>query len=282
MLYSAATMSHRLFLTLVLLLAGCGGASAARSTTTPASTEAPSADPLEAAVSAAHRSEEQRARDRHRHPQETLAFFGVQPSSRVVELWPGGGWYTAILGPLLREEGHLTAVAARNRYLERFQQFIAAGPELYDRVELVEIEPADGAELSFGPDGSADVLLTFRNYHNWMSGSYEDEVLAAAFRVLRPGGVLGVVEHRGEPGMDREAMTRTGYVPEDVIIQAAQAAGFVLDERSEVNANPADDHDHPNGVWSLLPALRGGDEGREEFTAIGESDRMTLRFRRPE
>jgi predicted methyltransferase len=274
-------MHHRFFLMGVLLLAGCGGASASGTTPTTPSAEA-TADPLRAAIDAPHRTEEMRARDRYRHPYETLSFFGVQPTSRVVELWPGGGWYTSILGPYLREEGHLTAVAARNRYLQGFLDFVAANPELYDQVEVVQIEPADGTPLSFGPDGSADFVLTFRNYHSWMNGSYEDEVLAAAFRVLRPGGVLGIVEHRGEPGMDREAMTRTGYVPEDVVIAAAEAAGFVLDERSEINANPADDHDHPNGVWSLPPALRGGDEGREEFLAIGESDRMTLRFRRPE
>lgn len=274
-------MSQRIFFTCALVLAGCGGTTPA-STTTPVAAEAPAPDPMRAAVEGSHRSEEHRARDAHRHPYETLSFFGVEPTSRVVELWPGGGWYTAILGPLLREEGSLTAVAARNSYLQRFRDFVGASPERYDRVEVVEVEPADGAELSFGPEGSADVVLTFRNYHNWMNGSYEDEVLAAAFRVLRPGGVLGVVEHRGAPGMARADMIRSGYVPEDVVIQAAQAAGFVLDERAEINANPQDTRDHPHGVWSLPPALRGGDEGRERYVALGESDRMTLRFRRPE
>lgn len=273
-------MHHRPIL-LVALLAGCG-ASGPTPTTPTVEPNEPVADPLATVIRGEHRSDEHRARDAHRHPHETLSFFGVQPTSRVVELWPGAGWYTAILAPLVREEGQLTAVAARNQYLPRFHEFVASRPDLYDRIELVEIEPADGTELTFGPDGSADVVLTFRNFHGWMNNAYEDEVLAAAFRVLRPGGVLGIVEHRGQPGMSREDTERTGYVPEEAVIAAAQQAGFVLDERSEINANPADDHDHPHGVWSLPPTLRGGDEDREAFEAIGESDRMTLRFRRPE
>lgn len=265
-------------ISLSLLLVACGGAATPSDTT-------PSAEPvafgsIDAALSGSHRSDPER--DRYRHPRETLAFFGVTPSSRVVELWPGGGWYTAILAPLVHDQGHLRAVAAENRYLQGFRDFVAARPDLYDRVELVTIQPANGSALSFGEDGSADVVLTFRNFHNWMSGDYEDEVLAAAFRALRPGGVLGVVEHRASEGTDRARMIETGYVTEALVIETAQAAGFVLEERSELNANAADDHDHPNGVWSLPPVLRGGDEGREGFLAIGESDRMTLRFRKPE
>jgi predicted methyltransferase len=261
-----------------VLLAACGGATAA---------SRPAAEPvvfgsLDAALSGSQRNEGESARDPHRHPSETLAFFGVTPSSRVVELWPGGGWYTALLAPLVHDDGALSVVAADNQYLGRFRDRMASRPDVFDRVELVVIQPADGTELSFGPDGSADVVLTFRNFHNWMTGSYEDEVMAAAFRVLRPGGVLGVVEHHAPDGTDRETMVRTGYVTEQTIVETATAAGFTLQERSDINANPNDDHDHPEGVWSLPPAYRGGDEGRAEFAAIGESDRMTLRFVKPE
>ncbi|MCZ7682648.1 MAG: methyltransferase domain-containing protein [Sandaracinaceae bacterium] len=274
-------MKNALSILSLSALLGCGGAQAAPEVAT-SSAEASPFGSIDAALSGAHRSEEDRARDGHRHPRETLEFFGVGPSSRVLELWPGRGWYTAILAPLVHDDGQLRVVAADNRYLQGFRDTLAAQPSIFDRVELVVIQPADGSELSFGPDGSADVVLTFRNYHGWMNEQYEDEVLAAAFRVLRPGGVLGVVEHRAAAPTDRETVQRTGYVAEQTIIEAAQAAGFVLDERSEINANPADTRDHPNGVWSLPPTLRGGDEDRERFVAIGESDRMTLRFRRPE
>ncbi len=275
-------------LTCALFLAACGGSTPAAETPPTSTESAASGSPVEfgsidAAIAGSHRPDDQRARDQYRHPRETLAFFGVEPGSRVVELWPGGqGWYTAILAPLVHDDGHLTVVAPDNRYLPTFRETLASQPAIYDRVELVTVEPADGTVPSFGPDGSADVVLTFRNFHNWMRDSYEDELLTAAFRVLRPGGVLGVVEHRGPDGMDREAMQRTGYVPEQTLIEAAQAAGFTLEERSEINANPADTHDHPEGVWSLPPSLRGGDVDRDRYVAIGESDRMTLRFRKPE
>ncbi|HEY8430247.1 MAG TPA: methyltransferase domain-containing protein [Sandaracinaceae bacterium] len=275
---------HTLAFLSVLFALGCGGAdsSSTESVVSATAGDETAADPFEAVLAGAHRSEEDRARDRYRHPRETLEFFGVTPSSRVVELWPGRGWYTAVLAPLLRESGHLTAVAPDNRYLEGYREVLSAHPDVYDRVELVVVQPQDGAELSFGPDGSADVVLTFRNFHGFMNGNYEDEVLAAAFRVLKPGGVLGVVEHRAAAPTDRETVERTGYVAEQTVIEAAQAAGFVLDERSEINANPADTRDHPHGVWSLPPTLRGGDVDRDRYLEIGESDRMTLRFRKPE
>lgn len=271
-------------LSLVLIL-GCAAnkpAPASPSETPAASVGAPSAasaDPIAAAVAAPHRSEKNRARDGYRHPRETLAFFGVGPTQHVIELWPGGGWYTEILAPLLREQGRLTAVAANGPYLQPYKDFLAAAPALYERVELVEVTPP--GSLALGPDGSADVVLTFRNLHNWVANGFARELHAAAFRVLKPGGVYGVVEHRANPGTPAEQSAKSGYLSEEAAIALATEAGFVLEERSEINANPADTKDHPNGVWSLPPALRGGDVDRDKFVAIGESDRMTLRFRKP-
>lgn len=276
----------RTSVTCALLLA-CGGAqqpvvSAPQQTSTTTDTTAVSAedsDPIARAIAGDHRAEKNRARDPYRHPRETLAFFGVQPAQRVIELWPGGGWYTEILAPVLREQGSLTAVAATGPYLQPYKDFLATRPELYDRVSLVEVTPP--AELSFGPDGSADVVLTFRNLHNWANNGYAKQVLAASFRVLKPGGVLGIVEHRANPGISPEQSAKSGYISEEATIALATGVGFVLEERSEINANPKDTKDHPHGVWSLPPGLRGGDVDRDKFVAIGESDRMTLRFRKP-
>jgi predicted methyltransferase len=268
-------MQRRTFVVLSALLASCGGAS------TPARTVVNvEFGSIDAALAGEHRSEANRARDRYRHPRETLAFFGIEPGMRVAELWPGGGWYTEVLAPLLHDDGQLTAVAAEGRFLQPYRDFLAAHPELYDRVEVATVTPPDN--VSFGEEGAFDAVLTFRNFHNWVQGDFEDAVVQAAFRVLRPGGVFGVVEHRGDPALDREGIKRTGYVPEQFIIEAATRAGFVLEERSEINANPNDDHDHPEGVWTLPPVLRLGDQDREQYVAIGESDRMTLRFRKPE
>jgi len=230
-------------------------------------------------LAGSHRSAENRARDAHRHPAETLAFFGVQPTHTVVELWPGRGWYTEVLAPLLRERGKLVAASPTGNYLQPYKDFLASRPDLYDRVQLVEVTPPQ--TLSLGPDGSADVVLTFRNLHGWVGNGYAAEVHAAIFRVLKPGGVYGVVDHRAVPGTTPEQTKKSGYVPEDVAIELATAAGFVLDARSEINANPKDTKNYPEGVWTLPPSLRLGDVDRDKYAAIGESDRFTLRFRKP-
>jgi predicted methyltransferase len=235
---------------------------------------------IDAALAGAHRSEENRARDRWRHPKETLAFFGVQPGQTVIELWPGGGgWYTEVLAPLLHDDGQLVAVAADNQYLANYRAVLARHPNIYDRVELRVVNPPDS--ISFGPDASADVVLTFRNVHNWNENGYAEAMFAAAFRVLKPGGTYGVVDHRAPEGSPAAADPESGYITEARVIELATAAGFVLEERSEVNANPNDTHDHPEGVWTLPPTLRLGEQDRERYVAIGESDRMTLRFRKP-
>jgi predicted methyltransferase len=193
----------------------------------------------------------------------------------VVELWPGGGWYTDILAPVLSERGKLICTKSDALVKQKAQRTGTFG-----KVELVEIDPKSG-RFSLGPDGSADMVLTFRNVHNWIMGGYEKEIFAASYRVLKPGGILGVVEHRGKPGTDLEAAKKTGYVDEALVIKLAESAGFRLDARSEVNANPKDTKDHLEGVWTLPPTLKLGELDKEKYLAIGESDRMTLRFVKP-
>jgi len=242
---------------------------------------------LDAVLAGEHRSEANRARDAYRHPAETLAFFGITPGMTVVELWPGRGWYTEVLAPYLRESGklyaaHFPAVSTVEYYqkgLAAFKAMLAANPALYDRVVLTELGPPDSVAVA--PAGSADAVLTFRNMHNWMGHGNDVKVMQAAFAALKPGGVLGVVEHRAAAGATPEQVKDSGYMTEEMVIKAAQAAGFVLEEKSEINANPRDTRDHPKGVWTLPPSLALGDTDREKYLAIGESDRMTLRFRKP-
>jgi predicted methyltransferase len=236
------------------------------------------------AMAGAHRSEKNRARDVYRHPKETLAFFGVTKDSHVVELWPGTGWYTEILAPFLRDSGKLVDTNFDPKIVQgepkehaiAFDAKLAGAPGIYGKVEVVRIKPP--GDIVLGPDGSADVVLTFRNFHNWIMGGFAKNVVAAAYKVLKPGGVFGVVEHRADPGTDAKTSAQTGYVPEQAIIDMAQAAGFKLAGKSDVNANPKDDHKHEGGVWALPPSLRNGDKDRAKYTAIGESDRMTLKF----
>jgi len=275
----------RTFLVSSALILACGCSKQAPPSNTAESVGAtvPAAsadDPLSAALAAPTRKPESTPRDRYRHPRETLAFFGVRPGLNVIELWPGGGWYTEILAPLLREQGTLSAVVPTGKYLPPYKEFLASAPAVYDRVTLLEVTPP-GPPLSFGSDGAADIVLTFRNVHGWVGGGYAKQVHEAAFKALKPGGVFGVVEHRAKPGSSAEESAKTGYVSEEAEIALATAAGFVLEEKSEINANPSDTKDYPNGVWSLPPSLKGGDVDKDKFLAIGESDRMTLRFKKP-
>lgn len=271
-------------LVLPVLLAAC--ASGARpAPVAPVASAAPVAfGSLDAALAGAHRPAADRARDVYRHPRETLTFFGVQPGQTVIELSPGGGWYTALLAPLLHDSGTLvaaipSATGSRAQYHTRFRDFLATRPDLYGNVRVSTLEPP--ATIDLGPDASADVVLTFRSLHGWINDNAAEAVFSAIFRVLKPGGVLGFVEHRAAAGADPRTSARTGYVPEAYVVQLATAAGLVLDERSEINANPRDTRDHPKGVWTLPPSLALGDTDREKYLAIGESDRMTLRFRKP-
>ena len=244
---------------------------------------------LDAAVAGPWRTPANVARDGFRHPTQTLAFFGVDPGDTVIEITPGGGWYTEILAPYLRGTGRYVAAivdptayeAGRQRdYYAKartdFNAKLAAGPAQYDRVSVVAYNPKAPV---FGPAGSADVVLTFRNVHNWRMANQAEGMFKGFFDVLKPGGTLGVVEHRARA--DVPADDKSGYVGQAQVIAMAQAAGFVLDGQSEINANPRDTKDHPNGVWTLPPVMRHDAKDAARYKAIGESDRMTLRLRKP-
>lgn len=243
---------------------------------------------IDQAIAGAHRSEANRARDVHRHPRETLLFFGLRPDLTVVEIWPGAGWYTEILAPALRKRGkyyaaHFHVDEKSPRYMAparaAFLKALAARPEIYDRVTVTGFG-APG-QPAIAPRGSADLVLTFRNVHNWTAARNDEASFRAFYDALKPGGVLGVVEHRAREGAPLEQMIKTGYMTEAYVISLAGKAGFKLVARSEVNANPKDTKDHPRGVWTLPPTFRLGDQDREKYRAIGESDRMTLKFVKP-
>ncbi len=265
--------------------AACGAALAAA----PPATDSATLATLDKVLAGDHRSAENRARDAWRHPKETLAFFGFRQDMAVMEIWPGGGgWYTEVLAPALREHGRYIA-ADRNpnsesKYtqdnLKKFADKLASRPDLYDRVKVTALEAPDA--LHPVPDGSVDMVVTFRNIHNWMGGDNADAMFQAMYAALRPGGILGVVEHRASSEQPQDPKAKSGYVRTDHVIALASKAGFKLIGESEINANPRDDRDHPDGVWSLPPTLRGGDKDRDKYLAIGESDRQTLRFRKPE
>lgn len=269
-----------------LALSACsGGSPDSGSDPMATGTAAPdAAEALRAAIAAPHRSEANRARDAHRHPEEVLTLFEVRPDSTVIELWPFGGWYAEILAPLVREQGKYIAAimdpeAANERelgYNTSLQQIFDANPALFDRVATV---PLSKLHTELAPEGTADVVLTFRNIHNWAWAGIEKEIFAGAYRALKPGGVLGVVEHRHADPAFHPAQPGQAYVGEEWAIQMIESVGFKLEERSEVNANPKDTKDYP--VWSLPPNYMRGDTDREKYTAIGESDRFTLKFRKP-
>ncbi len=240
---------------------------------------------LHSAVAGAHRSASNRARDGARHPYETLHFFGLQPQMTVVELTPGSGWYTEILAPYLRERGQLFEAhyardsdsAGKRRARANFEARLAKEPALYDRVTVGSLPGANGF-TDIAPAGGADRVLTFRNVHNWLEDGTLDSTLRACFKLLKPGGVLGVVDHRAAPGTALKQMQDSGYVTEALMEERARATGFTLAAKSEINANPRDTKDHPGGVWQLPPTLSGKDVGREKYLAIGESDRFTHRY----
>jgi predicted methyltransferase len=248
---------------------------------------------LEAALGGAHRSPANKARDRYRHPKETLEFFGIRPEMTVVEIWPGPGWYSEILAPLLRDRGRFYAAhygskpsfPYQSRELEGFRAKLASAPGVYDKVTVTRFGFPD--ELEIAPAGSADLVVTFRNVHNWFQEGYgppnaAELAFKAIFTALKPGGVLGVVDHRWPNPETEDPRARNGYISERRVVEYAEAAGFELAGGSAVNNNPLDTHDHPEGVWTLPPDLALGDRDREKYLAIGESDRFTLKFVKPE
>ena len=285
------------------LLAACGPAEAPAKPEAPVAPEAaetePVLNPLEVAVNNPARSDAEKARDAWRHPAETLEFFGVEPGDTVVEIWPGGGWYTNILAPYLAAGGGKLVAAGfdpaaapdeerKQRTEARLAEFKAnyADPQF----GTIEYSVFSGVSGPLAEPGTADVVLTFRNVHNWMSGGYTEKFFTDAYTALKPGGVLGVVEHRLPSTATQDPTGSTGYVHEDFVKARAIAAGFEFAGSSEINANPADTADHPFGVWTLPPVSSTADrEGNTPdgfdpaiYADIGESDRMTLKFVKPE
>jgi predicted methyltransferase len=251
---------------------------------------APAGDEIRAAVAGPERSDKERARDVYRHPADTLEFFGVHPNMTVVELRPGGGWYTAILAPLLHERGKLIVASGdphgepKAEPTEDGKAFLARRsrqPDLFDRVAWVPVSGTSPIEL--GPPESADMVLTFRNLHTFVWLGREQAVLDAAFRVLRHGGVFGLTDHRAPPDRpaDPKLMGDTGYIPEAYAVAVVEKAGFRWVARSEINANPKDTKDYEGGVWALPPTYSNGARDHARYEAIGESDRMTLKFVKP-
>lgn len=271
----------------LVLIAACHRGPA-KSSPAAGSAAAPADPALAAALASPTRTDAERARDGFRHPAATLGFFGIRPDMHVVELEPGGGWYTAILAPYLHDHGALTVTSTdpngdpakeMTKLAQKLAARLASAPA-FAKVTVVRFDPNAADPGSLGPDGSADLVLTFRNVHNWIPAGTAPAVFAAAAKVLKPGGVLGVCDHRSPTDRTPDQVKATGYVSEAQVIALAKAAGFVLDGRSDINANPKDTTDHPDGVWSLPPTLSGSDVDRDKYTAIGESDRMTLRFKK--
>jgi predicted methyltransferase len=280
-------MSIRLILAAVLLLplmpADAGAAENEFDATT--------SSELDDAMSGEHRSAENKARDKFRHPKETLAFFGFRSDMTVVEIWPGGGWYTEILAPALKDNGKLYAAqysvnpqySYQRRYFGAFLTKAGESPDVFRDVIVTAMDFP--YQLNIAPSGTADLVVTFRNAHNWVSSGYHKASAQLAFQamfdVLKPGGVLGIVDHRWPDADNGDPHAEDGYISEERLIAFAEEAGFEFAGRSDVNRNSKDTHDHPEGVWTLPPSLALDDQDREKYLAIGESDRLTIKFVKP-
>lgn len=236
---------------------------------------------LEQVVASPTRTAANVARDKYRHPVETLAFFGVEPDDTVVEMWPGGGWYTEILAPYVKRGGGTYYAVAPEKSLTKVRELAAAKPELYGHIRTAPFPI--GSTKDVVPAGTADVVLTFRNVHNWQMGDkpFAEDAFRQIYAMLKPGGVLGVVDHRLPETADAAREKTSGYVKVSTVRRLAEQAGFRLAGESPINANPKDSADWPDGVWTLPPVLTKGAADREKYLAIGESDRMTLKFVKP-
>jgi predicted methyltransferase len=225
------------------------------------------------------------ARDRYRHPAEELTFFGLKPNMTVVEVWPGGGYWTEILAPYLKASGqYVAAVPVRGESKEEDAGTVkwkARIVEQKDRYGTVKITGLGQGHYDVAPPNSADMIVTFRNFHNWMDGGYADDAAKGLFTALKPGGILGIEDHRGRDDQPQDPKAKSGYVRQDYTIAAFRKAGFEYVGASEINANPKDTKDYPEGVWTLPPTLQLGDKDREKYLAIGESDNYVLKFRKP-
>jgi len=231
---------------------------------------------IAAAIAAPNRTAANIARDKYRHPAETLSFFGIKPDHAVVEYMPAGGWYTEILAPLLRDKGTFYAAQPAGRGFDALKAKLDGAPAAYDKVKLVP-----WPETGIAP-GSIDTLLTFRNIHNMVMRGSEAASFKTFYDLLKPGGTLGIVDHRLPEDRDGALEKTSGYLKASTVRRLAEAAGFVFEESAEINANPKDSADWEKGVWMLPPTLSNGEGDRDKYLAVGESDRMTLRFRKPE
>ena len=259
----------------LLVLSVCTGAARAGDNIDPA---------LQAAVDSHARTATFVARDGARHPAGELTFFGLAPQMTVLELWPGGGYWTEILGPYLASQGHYyVALPApgdeeEDKIAARWRTRIATQGNLFGKIEITTL---GAGHFDIAPPGSADLVLTFRNLHNWMDAGYADAALAACFRALKPGGVLGIEEHRGRTDRPQDPKAKDGYVRQDYTIALAKKAGFVLAGSSEIDANPRDTKDWVDGVWTLPPTLSQRDKDRDRYLAVGEADNFVLKFVKP-
>jgi predicted methyltransferase len=275
-------LKHISFL-MVIIFGFVGCSSKSKVETTKASMVAPTT--LEEAVASEYRSADFRNRDLFRHPTETLTFFGLEPQMTVLEISPSGGWYTQILAPFLNEKGQYIAVqvpSSASEYMKNNNDqrdlWLKEHASITSNAKVVDFLPAD---QEIAPENSADMVLTFRNVHNWMGNNGQDAAFKSFFKALKPGGVLGIVEHRAGKKQKGEALKKSGYVRESDVIKMAQKAGFKLVSKSEINANAKDTKNYEQGVWTLPPVLRLKEKDREKYLAIGESDRMTLKFMKP-
>lgn len=243
---------------------------------------------LHKAITDDRRISENVARDVYRNPYATLNFFGISSNMQVAEIWPGKGWYTEILAPWLKQgSGQLIAAGFpadmgpewRQNLRQNYNDWLKSDPARFGQVTVTEFGPG---HWRIADENSLDAVLTFRNVHNWVQGDVANAAFDAMFSALKPGGILGVTDHRALPDTDLATMKKTGYLTEALVIELAETAGFELVAKSDINANPADDTMHPNGVWSLLPNLRVDEADKDIYRQIGESDRMTLKFIKPE
>jgi len=250
------------------------------------STREETAAALDRVLASGTRSDANRARDVYRHPRETLLFFGIRPELHVAEIWPEPGWYTEIIAPLVKDAGAYLAVTQapnpKSKYVtemeNRFDTFLTRHAAEFGSIGRSSLDSA-GADIA--PAASLDLILTFRNLHNWCKDGSAPKVLTALFRALKPGGVLGVVDHRAASAAPVDRTAKNGYVNEDYAISLIESAGFRLVAKSEINSNPNDTKDYEQGVWTLPPAYRLGNKDRAKYQAIGESDRFTLKFVKP-
>lgn len=244
-------------------------------------------DKLEQIVNAQHRTKAYVERDQYRHPVETLKFFGIKDTMTVVEISPGGGWYTEILAPYLKDNGQYIAAGydpkSKVKYFrenaKKFSDKLLASADIYAKTQLTIMQPPE--KMDFAQPDSVDMVLSFRNTHNWQRSGHSEKVYAAIFKALKPGGIFGLVQHRAGHLHPEDKTGAMGYLKQSQVIELAKKVGFQLDKRSDINANPKDTRDHPSGVWSLPPVYAEKDKNKDKYKAIGESDRMTLKFVKP-